>query len=290
MTKTKQGGIGLQTLGYYNGKTDELDRMQVPMLDRACYFGDGVYDVTFSRNHKVFELDEHIDRLFQSAALLRIAPPIDHESLAALVRELVGRVEDGEQWVYMQFSRGTALRSHAFPSPDTKTNLWIMLRPMRIRDLHTAFRCITHPDTRFSHCNAKSLNLIPNVLATQAAVEAGVDECILVRDGIVTECAHSNLSILQDGTLLTHPADCHIYAGTARAHLLRECRAHGIAVAERTFTLDDVFRADEILVTSASALCIPVSELDGKPVGGRAPHTVRLLQDALLRDFMEKTE
>ena len=280
----------MQTLGYYNGRVDELDRMQVPMLDRACYFGDGVYDVTFTRNHNIFELDEHIDRLFQSAALLRIAPPLEHAELAKLVRELVARVDDGEQWVYMQFSRGTDFRTHMFPDGTHKTNLWVMLRPMKIRDLHLPMRCITYPDTRFSHCNAKSLNLIPNVLASEAAREANVDECILIRDGVVTECAHSNLSILQNGVLLTHPADCHIYAGTARAHLLRECRAHGIAVEEREYTLSDVLNADEVLVTSASALCIPVVELDGAPVGGKAPHTVRLLQDALLRDFMEKTE
>ena len=280
----------MQTLGYYNGKTDELDRMQIPMLDRACYFGDGVYDVTFTRNHRIFELDEHIDRLFQSAALLRITPPMSHEELAELVRALVARVEDGEQWVYMQFSRGTDFRTHMFPDRTHKTNLWIMLRPMKIRDLRIPFRCITYPDTRFSHCNAKSLNLIPNVLASEAASEAGVDECILIREGIVTECAHSNLSILKNGILRTHPADCHIYAGTARAHLLRECRAHGMAVEECEFTLNDVLNADEVLVTSASALCIPVVELDGTPVGGKAPHTVRLLQDALLRDFFEKTE
>lgn len=280
----------MQTLGYYNGRVDELDRMQVPMLDRACYFGDGVYDVTFTRNHNIFELDEHIDRLFQSAALLRIAPPLEHAELAKLVRELVARVDDGEQWVYMQFSRGADFRTHMFPDGTHKTNLWVMLRPMKIRDLRIPFRCITYPDTRFSHCNAKSLNLIPNVLASEAAHEANVDECVLIRDGIITECAHSNLSILQNGVLLTHPADCHIYAGTARAHLLRECRAHGIAVEEREYTLSDVLNADEVLVTSASALCIPVVELDGAPVGGKAPHTVKLLQDALLRDFMEKTE
>lgn len=280
----------MQTLGYYNGTVDELDRMQVPMLDRACYFGDGVYDVTFSRNHRPFELDEHIDRLFRSAALLRITPPIGHAALADLVRDLIARVDDGEQWVYMQFSRGTGFRTHAFPDSTDRANLWMMLRPMKIRDLHIPFRCITYPDTRFSHCNAKSLNLIPNVLASEAAREAGVDECILIRDGVVTECAHSNLSILQNGTLITHPDDCHIYAGTARAHLIRECLAHDIPVIEREFSPDELLRADEILVTSASALCIPVIELDGTPVGGKAPHTLSLLQSALLRDFMDKTE
>lgn len=279
----------MKTLGYYNGHIDELDRMQVPMLDRACYFGDGVYDVTFSRNHNIFELDEHIERLMQSATLVRIAPPMGHAELAALVRSLVAQVEDGEQWIYLQFSRGTGLRAHAFPQSGAQTNLWIMLRPMQIRDLQIPMRCITYPDTRFSHCNAKSLNLLPNVLASQAAAEAQVDECILVRDGIVTECAHSNLSILKNGVLITHPADCHIYAGTARAHLLRECGTHGIPVEERTYTVEELWQADEVLLCSASALCIRVTELDGRPIGGNAPDTVRILQDALLADFLSKT-
>ena len=280
----------MQTLGYYNGTFDELDRMQVPMLDRACYFGDGVYDVTFSRNHIAFELDEHIDRLFGSAALLHIAPPMEHDDLARLVRDLLGRMDDGEQWIYLQFSRGTGFRTHAYPEEVRHTNLWIMLRPMKIRDLNVPFRCITYPDTRFSHCNVKSLNLIPNVLASEAAREAGVDECVLIRDGVVTECAHSNLAILKNGTLITHPDDCRIYAGTARSHLLRECRAHDIPVLERAFTLSELTVADEVLVTSASALCIPVAELDGAPVGGKAPHTVKFLQELLLNDFLRKTE
>lgn len=280
----------MKTLGYYNGTVDELEQMRVPMLDRACYFGDGVYDVTFTRNHHPFELDEHIERLFQSAAQVRIVPPLGHDELAGLVRDLIARVDDGEQWVYMQFSRGTGFRAHAFPDDTIPTNLWIMLRPMKIRDLQLPMRCITYPDTRFSHCNVKSLNLLPNVLASEAARAAGVDECVLVRDGVVTECAHSNLSILKDGVLITHPADCHIYAGTARNHLLRECRAHGIPVEEREYAPADLWTADEVLVCSASVLCVPVTELDGKPLGGKAPHTVRLLQDALLADFMAKTE
>ncbi len=279
----------MKTLGYYNGKYDELDRMQVPMLDRACYFGDGVYDVTFSRNHHAFELEEHIERLFQSAELLKIAPPVTQSELLNLVNGLIAKVDDGEQWVYLQFSRGTSFRTHAFPPSGTMTNLWVMLRPMKIRDLNVPYRCITYPDTRFLHCNAKSLNLIPNILATEASTEAGVDECILVRNGIVTECAHSNLFILSDGVMITHPADCHIYAGTARSHLLRECRSHGIPTAEREFTLEDVWSADEVIVTSASALCMRVEELDGKKIGCKCPDTIKLLQDVLLEDFIRKT-
>ncbi len=279
----------MRTLGYYNGTVGELDEMSVPMLDRACYFGDGVYDVTYSRNHIIYALEEHVDRFFASAALLSIEPPMTKEELCSLLSSLVARLDCGEQWVYFQLSRGTAPRSHAFPE-GARANLWIMLKPAEIKDTYAPMRCITMEDTRFYHCNVKTLNLLPNVLATQATVEAGVDECILHRGETVTECAHSNLSILKDGVLITHPANELILAGTGRAHLMAECRTQGIPVAERPYTLSEMLDADEILITSASALCIRVTEVDGKPVGGKAEATVRSLQDALYADFMNKTE
>ena len=278
----------MKTLGYYNGTIDELDQIRVPMLDRACYFGDGVYDVAYSRNYHVYALDEHIDRFYHSAELLRIVPTMEKAEFRALVVDLVKRLDSGNQWVYFQWSRGTELRNHAFPQ-NPKANLWIMLKPAEIRDTYQPMRCITMEDTRYYHCNVKSLNLLPNVLATQATVEAGVDECILHRGEIVTECAHSNLSILKSGTLITHPANEMILAGTGRAHLMATCKAFGIPVEERTYTLDEMMAADEVIITSASALCMRVVEVDGKPVGQKASYTIKQLQDALLQDFLEKT-
>lgn len=279
----------MKTLGYYNGVIDELERVQVPMLDRACYFGDGVYDVSFSRNHKIYALEEHVSRFFHSASLLRMQPRMTESELCALLRDLVNRLDDGELWVYFQLSRGTGFRNHAF-LPKEESNLWIMIRPMSIKDTYKPMRCISMEDTRFYHCNIKSLNLLPNVLATQATVDAGVDECILHRVNTVTECAHSNLSILKDGVLLTHPANELILAGTGRAHLLNACRAFDIPVREECYSLEDLKNADEIIITSASALCIPVNEVDGSAVGGKAPDLLRRLQDHLLSQFLKETE
>ena len=279
----------MKTLGYYNGEIDELDRIRVPMLDRACYFGDGVYDVTYSRNYRIYALEEHVDRFFQSAAQLRITPPLDRDALCRLLSDLVRRMDIGNQWVYFQLSRGTAPRSHAFPE-ETTANLWIMMKPAEIRDTYRPMRCITLEDTRFLHCNIKTLNLLPNVLATQATAEAGVDEAILHRNGVVTECAHSNLSILKDGKLITHPADNLILAGTGRAHLLQCCKKFGIPIEERSYTLFELSDADEVLITSASALCMRVVEIDRRSVGGRDGETVKKLQDALLEDFLKNTD
>ena len=279
----------MKTLGFYNGRIDELDRISVPMLDRACYFGDGVYDVTFSRNHKIYMLEEHVARLFQSASRIGIRPRITEEELAKLLSELILRLDDGEAWVYFQLSRGTDFRAHAFPEK-AEPNLWIMLRPAKIKDTYRPLRCITAEDTRSLYCNIKSLNLLPNVLLTQATVDACADECILHRNGIVTECAHSNVSILSSGTLVTHPADQYILAGTGRAHLMEACRHFGIPVTEREYTLEELKNADEIILTSASSLCMQIVELDGTPIGQKDEATLRTLQEYLLADFLKKTE
>lgn len=277
----------MKNLGYYNGKIGLLEEMTVPMLDRACYFGDGFYDAAYSRNHIVYALDEHIDRFFESAALLHITIPMTKKELSDLICDLVRQVDDGEQFVYWQVTRGTAIRTHAFAGE--QANLWIMLRPCRIRDLYRKNRLISVPDTRFYHCNIKSLNLIPNILAMQKATEAGVDECVFCRDGIVTETAHSNISILKDGRAITHPRDNLILAGVGRKHFLEACRHFGMAVEERDYTLEELQKADEVILTAAGSLCLSASELDGQPVGGKAPELLKQLQDYLLNDYLEKT-
>ena len=278
----------MKTLGYYNGIIDELEKIKVPMLDRGCYFGDGVYDVTYSRNYRLFALEEHVDRFLRSAKDLKITPCITREELIELLYSLVRKMDDGNLWVYFQMTRGTAMRSHTFPK-DTPANLWIMLKPGEIADVYKPMRCISMEDTRFLHCNVKTINLIPSVLAAQASAEAGVDEAIFHRGETVTECSHSNVSILKNGTLYTHPTNHLILAGTARAHLLACARSFGIPVVEEPYTMTDLMEADEILITSTSALCMRVVEVDGKAVGGRDGDTVKKMQDALLQDFLEAT-
>lgn len=278
----------MKTLGYYNGIIDELEKISVPMLDRGCYFGDGVYDVAYSRNYRIFALEEHVDRFLRSAELLRIKPCITRDALIDLLYSLIKKMDDGNLWVYFQMTRGTAMRSHTFPM-DTPANLWIMLKPGEIVDVYKPMRCISMEDTRFFHCNIKTINLIPSVLAAQASADAGVDEAIFHRGETVTECSHSNISILKDGALYTHPTNNLILAGTARAHLISRARDFGIPVVEEPYTMAELMDADEVLITSTSALCMRVLEVDGKAVGGRDGNTVKRLQDALLGDFLEAT-
>ena len=279
----------MENLGYYNGKYDLLENMTVPMNDRACYFGDGIFEVAYCRNYKIYALDEHMDRLYDSAALLGIDIPHTKQELSDIIRGLVTLVDSHEQLVYWQVSRGTQLRNHA-PAKGIRANVWITLRPMKIKDIYTPMTLISLEDTRFFHCNMKTLNLLPTVLASAKAEAAGADEAVFHRSGRVTECAHSNISIIKDGEVITAPADNMILAGVARAHLIKVCRQFGVPVREEPYTLEQLMDADEVIVTSSGTLCRPVCSVDGKPVGGRAPELLRRLQDELMRDYLEKTE
>ena len=278
----------MKNLGYYNGHYDEIENMVIPMNDRAHYFGDGVYDATYSRNHIIWNLQEHLDRLYNSARLLEIEPPCSKEEMAEILKEMVKKVDNGNQFVYWQVSRGTADRNHAFPK-GVKSNLWIMLRPRNVSDNHPV-KVVTTEDTRFLHCNIKTLNLIPSVMAAEKAEQAGVDECIFHRNGRVTECAHSNVHIIRDGKLVTAPTDNLILPGIARANLIRMAKTLGYEVEEVPYTLDDLMNAEEVIVTRCGSFCQPVCEVDGKPVGGKQPEMLKRLQDALMAEYLEYTD
>ncbi|MBE6612371.1 MAG: D-amino acid aminotransferase [Ruminococcaceae bacterium] len=279
----------MKHLGYYNGKFGEIDEMTIPMNDRVCYFGDGVYDASYSRNYIIFALDEHIDRLYNSAALLRIDIRQTKAEMKEILCDMVRRMDTGENFVYWQVTRGTAVRNHVFPKDGAGANFWISIQPKPIVDTYKKIRLMTKDDTRFLHCNIKTLNLIPAVMASQEALEAGCDETVLHRSGRVTECAHSNVHILKDGTLRTAPTDNLILPGIARAHLIKACRALGIPVDETPFSLDEMMAADEVIVTSSGSLCLAAEVIDGIPVGGHSAELLRSLQDTVLAEFMAET-
>lgn len=279
----------MENLGYYNGKFDLIENMTVPMNDRACYFGDGIFEVAYCRNYKIYSLDEHMDRMYVSAAKLGIDIPITKSEFSALLYDLSAKVDSPDQLIYWQLSRGTELRSHA-PQSELSANIWVTIRPKVMADTYQPMKLITVEDTRFFHCDMKTLNLIPTVLASIAAKEAGADEAVFHRGERVTECAHSNISIIRrDGTVQTAPADNMILAGVARGHMIEQCAMLGIPCEEKPFTVDEMMDAAEVIVTSSGTLCRPACEIDGVKVGGGAPEILKKLQDALFGDFIEKT-
>jgi D-alanine transaminase len=277
----------MKTLGYYNGEIATIDELRIPMNDRVCWFGDGVYDATLTGNHVIFALYEHIDRFFNSAALVKIPLSFTKAWLADLLRDLVRKLDSPTQFVYWQITRGTADRVHAFP--DTPANLWVMLRPIVLPDLTDKVKLITVEDIRFLFCNIKTLNLLPNVLASEQAKRAGCYEAVFHRGERVTECTHSNVHILKNGVFRTAPTDNLILPGIARAHLIAHCLKLGIAVSETPFTVAELMSADEVIVSSSSTFCVSASHIDGREVGGKAPELLARLRESLLNEYYEAT-
>lgn len=274
----------MKNLGYYNGNFDEIENMQIPMLDRVCWFGDGIYDATYAHNHKIFDLPAHLDRFYNSAKLLDINMPIERQELENLLFDLVKKVDSPDQFVYMQVTRGSGLRQHVYDE-NIKANLWITLTPEHTSDTYKPIDVITYEDKRFHYCNVKTLNLIPSCLAATAAKRAGCKEAIFHRGNTVTECAHSNVSIFKDNTVITHHLNEEILPGTARLRLLSFAEKLGYKTEEREYTLDELMNADEVIVHSTGSFCIPVKTVDGKKVGGKAPKMLKDIQDALVADF-----
>ena len=257
----------MERLGYYNGEWGSLEDLKVPFLDRVSFYGDGVYDATMGIDGVVLFAQDHLDRFFNSCANVEIDLGISKEDLKALLSDLLAKVDAPVNFVYWQVTRGTDYRHHYFC--EGPANLWIMIVPDKMEDLSVPVDLISAEDVRFQMCNTKTLNLLPNVLAAQRTKEANCYEAVFVRDGFVTECAHSNVQMLKDGALVTHPADNHILPGIARKHLIQACFALEIPVEERLFTLEELKDADEVIVTSSSALCMSAKTIDGQPVGGK---------------------
>lgn len=280
----------MKDLGYYNGKYDRIENMYVPMNDRACFFGDGIFEVAYARNHKIYALSEHLDRMYDSAAMLGYNMPITKDEFASLLYELSSKVDSPDQLIYWQVSRGTEMRSHA-PQSELTANIWVTIREKVMVPPYESAKLITFPDTRFFHCNMKTLNLLPTVMASIAAKDAGADEAIFHRDGMVTECAHSNLCIIRkDGAVQTAPADKLILPGVTRAHMIRACAELGIPCIEENFTLEEMMNAAEVVIVTSGAQFRPVKEIDGQSVGGGAPDLVAALQEKLYGDFLKETE
>ncbi|MBQ2743977.1 MAG: aminotransferase class IV, partial [Oscillospiraceae bacterium] len=148
----------MKNLGFYNGKYDEMENMSIPMSDRVCFFGDGIYDATYSRNYKIFALDDHINRFYNSAKLTEIELPYTKEEMKALLYEMLEKMDTGENFVYFQATRGTEpIRNHVFPEKGVKANIWINIYHRELVDVYKKVKLMTMEDTRFLHCNIKTL-------------------------------------------------------------------------------------------------------------------------------------
>lgn len=279
----------MKNVGYYNGEIAALEDLKVSALDRAVYFGDGVYDVAFIHNRKPVDLDDHLDRFYNSCKLLMIENDMTREEMEQVFISLIEKADESETdfILYWQMSRGVGARSHVFPDCK-KPSLFAYITPKKIGDQSRRVKLITQEDKRFYFCNIKTINLIPNCLASEAAKQAGCDEAVFHRGNIVTEGAHTANFIIKNGTVITHPLDELILPSITRKHVLEICREYGIPCEEREYTLDEMFGADEVLMGSTTSVLLAADEIDGKPVGGKNPQLVKRIQDLYFEKHIMK--
>ncbi len=280
-------------IAYVNGLYMPRGEAMVHVEDRGYQFSDGVYEVCEVKDGRIVDQRRHMARLQRSLDELRIAFPMSPAALGVVLHETVrrNRVHDGI--VYLQVTRGVARRDHAFPLPGTRPSVVVTARNLDTAANEKAaadgIAVITVPDNRWERVDIKSISLLPNVLAKQAARDQGAKEAWFVdRDGKVTEGSSSNAWIVtMDGTVVTRAADKGILRGITRSVLLEVIKAHGLALEERAFTVEEAYRAREAFLTSASQIVLPVVRIDARPVGNGAPGSIAT---ALRKDFHRHAE
>ena len=263
---------------YLNGHIVPAESATVSINDRGLLFGDGIYEVTRSAGGEFVELSRHLRRLTRNLRELSIQVPEARltelvEASRTLIQE---NAPEGDGLVYWQITRGAAPRVHHFPQPGTVptifANVTSVTLPHAVRSRGAV--AITTPDIRWARCDIKTVNLLPNTLAKQRAVEAGADEAIFVRDGIVTEGASSNVFAVVGGELRTHPASQYILGGITRDMTLELAHELGLTVRTEAMLLDDLYRADELMFTSTFNDVMPIVRVDGRPIGNGRPGPV----------------
>ena len=260
-------------LVYLNGAMTPLSEAKIPVLDRGFIFGDGIYEVIPIYQRKLFRAEHHMARLFRSLASIGITNPHTKDEWMALIDQVVKAHPADDQMVYLHITRGVAKRAHAFPKDITPT-VFIMTNPIVLPSAAArkdGVACVSMEDKRWLRCEIKSISLLGNVLAAQNAAENDAVESIQFRDGFLTEASSSNVWIVKDGAVMGPPKDNLILEGIRYGLIEELCTAGGIPLSARRITRDEVFAADEVLLTSATKEVLAVTTIDGLPVGKGVP-------------------
>lgn len=270
---------------YVNGTWVDASDAVVPMEDRGHQFGDGVYDVVAYFNRKLVDADLHLQRLQRSLRETRIAEVYDIQGWLSLVEELIERNEIEHGGVYIQVTRGVYRRDHAFPPSDIPPSITMSVFAQKTPSgelVANGCKVITQPDLRWKRCDIKTINLLPNLMAKEAALEAGAREALLVKEnGEVSEGAVANVFMVKHNVLVTHPATNEILNGITRQVVLGLARELGIAIEERPFLLKEVIEeADELFLTSTTSNVLAINQVDDHQIGTAkaGPVALQLLQ------------
>ncbi|MFQ5486193.1 MAG: aminotransferase class IV [Desulfobacterales bacterium] len=283
-------------LAYLNGKIVPINQATVPIEDRGYQFGDAVYEYIASYKGRMFCVREHLDRLERSMRALDF-PSVHRDTVQDALTNLFDRAMLERAGIYIQISRGVAPRAHGFPQT---TSVQMVMTIRNLPETHSyvnkGVSVITTKDLRWGRCDIKTVQLLPNVLAKQKALDKGVYDAIFVSDkGVVREATSSNLFFISGGKAVTHPLTHHILAGITRINILDICRQKKIGVEERFYRVEDLYGADEVFLTGTVTEVTPVVRVDGRAVGGGTVgvHTMELykaLREKATRHADEKHE
>ncbi len=271
---------------YLNGEFIALKDAHVSVLDRGFIFGDGVYEVVPAYGRRLFRLQHHLERLNSNLNAVKITNPLSFEDWQQLIAQLIIKNQYNNQSVYLQITRGVAPRDHGFPDKENPT-IFMMTSTLVKQSREIAdngIHAVSLPDNRWQNCHIKSISLLPNVLLRQQALDKGAEEAILIRDGIATEGAASNLFIVLDDCIITPPKGPLLLPGVTRDLIVELARGKKQCIKEQTITEAELNNAQEIWLTSSTKEILPVTMLNNKTVGSGKPG---LLWNQMMTDYQQ---
>jgi D-alanine transaminase len=285
----------MSRIAYVNGAYVPHAEASVHVEDRGYQFADGVYEVCEIRHGMIVDLTRHLDRLDRSLRELRIDWPVARQALVHIIRQVLRRNHVRNGMFYLQVTRGVAKRDHVFPAAGTRPALVVTAKstnPAIVAAKNAqGIKAITVTENRWDRVDIKTIGLLPNALARQAAKEQGAQEAIFVdHDGTVKEGAATNVWMVDDdGTLLTRPAEHGILRGITRTTLMDIAAKVGITIREEAFSVEKMKAAREVFITAATSICFPVVAIDGQPVANGHPGSVSQKIRESFFDIAEKT-
>jgi D-alanine transaminase len=285
----------MSRIAYVNGAYVPHSDAMVHVEDRGYQFADGVYEVCEIRHGVIVDLTRHLDRLGRSLGELRIDWPMSRAALTQVIRRVARMNHVRNGMFYLQVTRGVAKRDHVFPKAGTRPSIVVTAKstdPKIIAAKNAnGLKAITVPDNRWERVDIKSVGLLPNAMARQAAKEQGAQEAIYVdRDGNVTEGAATNVWMVDaDGALVTRPAEHGILRGITRTTLKDVAARLGVEIRERKFSVEEMKASREVFITAATSICFPIVEIDGQAVGNGHPGSVSQKIREAFFDIAEKT-
>lgn len=274
---------------YLNGEYMPDNEAKVSIFDRAITFGDAIYDVAGVLDGKLVDFEHHIQRYFSSLEKLGIESPLGQDEILQAFRELVSRNQLDEGLVYMQVTRGVAERDFVWPTDIQPTVFMFTQTKSSVENeaAETGVALASTDDIRWARRDIKSVNLLAQVLAKQAAHEAGAYEALMIdADGYVTECGSTSFFIARDDLILTRPLSNDILPGVTRRALIALCESHALRLVESKFTLAEALAADEAFISGASSYVLPVKSIDGQSIGEQMPGPVSRKMREIYLDFV----